>query len=172
MKNQDIATTITKLGGIALIIYAILNAASYTPYLVAKPEDIQTIDVITVYLSKVGLPILIGIYLIYFGRLLIRRHIPNTETESETLANFEKTALSVMGVYLLYYAISDKTAHIVYLYKINLMIKNGAPIGLDETMSADTFSAIIATIVEIIFSLWLILGSGGMVNLFNRLRSR
>ena len=172
MNNQDLATTITKLGGVALIIISILNAASYIPYLVIRPEALWTTNFISAYLSKIILPALIGLGLIYFGGTLIRRHIPDTQVMQENLAALEKTALSVMGVLLLYYALGDMIVHLTQLYKANAMIKSGVPIHIEDQMGADTFSVIVATVFEIAFSLWLILGSGGMVNLFNRFRGR
>lgn len=172
MNNQDLATTLIKLGGVALIVYAVINMASYTPYIISNPYDFPASDAIIVYLTKGLLPILIGLYFIYFGGLIIRRHIPETKIETKNLESLEVAALSILGVYLFYHAISDITAHLAALYKINQMIKSGVPMDYEGQMNPETFAAIVATIIEMALSLWLILGSKGMVSLFNKFRSR
>lgn len=172
MNNRDLATTLTKLGGVALIIYAVLNAASYLPYLLGGTEEVPASTVVSVYVAKVALPALMGLLLIYFGGLLVGRHIPTTEVVPEKLDSLEKTALSVMGVFLFYYAATDMVVHLSYLYQLNRMIKSGVQTSLEEEMDADLFAAMVATGFEIIFALWLILGSAGLVNMFNRVRGR
>lgn len=172
MNNQDLATTLTKLGGVALIVYSLINAASYLPYLLGGTEEVPASTVISVYFAKVALPALIGLLFIYFGGLLVGRKMPATKVAPEKLESLEKTALSVMGVYLFYYAATDMVVHLSYLYQVNRMIKSGVQTSFEEEMDADLFAAMVATGFEIVFALWLILGSAGLVNMFNRFRDR
>jgi hypothetical protein len=172
MNNKDFATTVMKLGGVALIVYAIMTAASYTPYLVASPDRFMASELFVVYGAQVLLPLFLGLILIYFGGTMIKRHVPDTHVHPENLESLEKVALSIMGVFLFYFAASDMISHLSFLFKVNRMIRLGEPTSFEAQMDADTFAAIVATLFEICFALWLVFGSAGLVNFFNRFRAR
>jgi predicted nucleotide-binding protein len=69
-------------------------------------------------------------------------------------------------VLLFYFAASDMIVHMAQLYQANQMIESG----LDAEINSSAFAVIVATLFEIGFSLWLIFGSAGIVNLIKRFR--
>ncbi len=172
MSNRDFATVLIKLGGVALVIYAILNAVSSLPYFFTQPEGTASDILIATYLSKAIIPLILGLLLIKFGGVLVGRYMPDTQVSLENLESLEKTVLSVMGVFLLYLAASDLVYYFSYFFKYNRMIKDGMPMDSGAFADPEWFAGIVTTVFQTLLSLWLILGSAGLVNIFNRFRGR
>lgn len=170
MKLIEITALAVRLLGIYLLLDAIVNAGALLPLLFGG----NGVEAHSPYSSM--LPLLIsktlffgavGLVMIFFPITLSKRLVPQTSLDMPTItaagAEFSETALCLLGIYILSWALPD----LAY----NLMIYNATYQTSDIFGSTvETKVSIAVTMIEIAIGLFLTLRSNGLVALISRLR--
>ena len=161
-----------RLGGLALIVYAVINVAQYAPYLVGDNASYKPYDVVAIYLGYVFLPVIFGFVFVRFGGLIAGKLIPPNENAALESTDIETAGVTVLGVFLLYRALSDSALHIGIIYQANQLAGMSRASSNVALVTPDQYGAIVATAVEFAFSLLLVFRAKGLVNLFRAFRNR
>ncbi len=172
---QRLAYVLVKIGGFALIIYGLLSTGEYGPQLLAQPENFTAGVVVSIFIGYVFLPIVIGMCLIQFGGIVARYLVPSLEPleNTNTSSALETAGIAILGVFLFYQALSDAVYLIASIYQnIRLIPTDVINKPIVELIAPQQYGNMMATIAEILFALWMIMGANGMVRLFNRFRER
>jgi hypothetical protein len=116
-------------------------------------------------------PLIIGSVMWFFPGTInnkIMGHDSEPSLNNKTLNELERIAVTVLGLILMFYALSDITFHLVYVVAQNIE----ASAKLNTFMvGAENWGLIIATVFEIIFALFLLIKTNGLLLLLRKLRS-
>lgn len=165
MDYREISKLFIKLTGLLIIAYSVV----YLPYeirsvLDPRPESVSIVQYIGVKIVPYLLPVILGGLLWFFPGTLTNTFVKGESQangKGETLEKLEIVAVSVLGLYLLFKAISDLTYH------ISLISITG---GLRPSTPVDQVALVISTILEFILAAILLLKAKGIVYLLTRLR--
>lgn len=172
MNYRDISILAIKLTGIALIAIALIRIPNLFPYLSADadiPWWVQLIAIILPYL----LPVLIGILFFMFPATLTNKFIKGGESSdgrSDTFVALEYVALRVLGVFFMFYVISDITYHTIYAIAVSRVARDGTSAFLLQ--DPNWYANMLSTLVELVVALWLILGTKGIMQMLVKMRGR
>jgi len=126
---RELSILAIKLTGIVLIAFAVLRIPNLLPYLSADtgvPWWAQLIAIALPYL----LPALIGVLFFMFPATLTNRFISGGaafDGKSDAFVALEYVALRVLGVFFLFYVISDIAYHTVHAVAVSRLARGGAP---------------------------------------------
>jgi hypothetical protein len=172
MDYRDISILLVKIAGIWLIAYAVTRvpgAASFFDSSYGLPWWEQGIAI----LLPVAFPALIGLVFFLFPATLtnkIMRGERLSEASPAVLFDIERIALSVLGVYLLFHALSGAVFISAYFIRVEQLTKTGMLVGQSHLLGPDKYGEIVSVVVEIAVSLWLIFGAKGLVSVFRKFR--
>ncbi len=165
MKLEHIVALAVRLFAIAVAIYALRTGISLVPYFYEQEWVGASYTyaglMLTLLLVSVGLwmfPLTIARGLVAF------REPGEVDVKSASADQIQTIAYSVLGLYLLYHVLSD----IVYWgFTLFITLRNSA---IPIELSIEQIGLMIATVVELLFVLFLLLGARGMVTLLRRFR--
>lgn len=169
---NQLSPILLRISGFAFVAYALINIAGYSPYLIFD-NQYSTEDVISIFLSNAFFPLLFAYILIlhtgFIQKLLKLQSDINISKPDE----FERIMLSTLGMFLVFYAISDLSYYFAELWKLRELQAAGMMINETEIMllSPEKHALIVATLVEFTFALYLLVGSKGLVTLLQKLRN-
>lgn len=171
MDYKDLTALLVKIGGVGLLVYGVLQIPSLVSLLHFGSETpFKNFFVF-------GVIPLIFPFLIGFWFLLMPSAVTNKLVKGDKLSasppgfffDLERVALSVLGVFLLFNALSDIAYHSAFILKgKELMIEGLFP---GEKLRLERYAALVATVFELALALWLIFGAKGLLNILNRIRS-
>ena len=176
MNSNEIIRMVVKLTGLAIFITGIIQASSSLPMVfeqITVYEEIKnTKNLGSPFISLIGglaTPIIIGIFLWLFpapvANTIIKDDI-NDFSNSNFLQGIEKIGIRLLGLYLLYYGISDLVNNIIsYKQEIALMSENFKIYGKGSYKVA-----FIVTAIEVVISIFLIFGSNTISNFINKFK--
>ena len=162
---EHIVALTVRLFAIVLGLFATREAVSMLPYVYEQGWH----DITYLYASFSIFMVVAAIFLWYFPititRGLIKFKEPGkTEINSATAEEVQIVGLSVLGIYLLFHVMSD----IFYWGYIWLVSQRSTEIHMQLTN--EQVGSIVATIVELFFVLFLLLGTKRVVGLLHTLR--
>jgi len=165
MKLEHIVALAARLFALAVAIYALRNGISLVPYF--QEQGWETASYAYLVLM-VGL-LLLSFYLWYFplcvtSRLVTFKGDGVTEATSASAKEIQAVGFTILGMYLLFNVISD------IVYWLTIWFIGNRNINIDVTPTADQISSIIATGVELVFAVTLLLGATGITRVINKLR--
>lgn len=165
MKLEHIVALAVRLFAIAVAIYTLRTGISLVPYFYDQEWVGASYSyaglMLTLFLISVGLwmfPLTIA------RRLVAFREPGEVDVKSASVDQIQTIAFSVLGLYLLYYVLSD----IVYWGFILFISLRDNVIPIE--LSINQIGLILATVVELIFVLFLLLGARGIVMLLRKFR--
>lgn len=175
MEHRALASLIIRIAGLLVIVSAITNAArSFGPFF--DPTTVQKIGIGLLLLStlvSVGIPILLGLVLVYFPSAITTRvlRIEGLDAGGENDTRpLQRVAFATIGLWLTAYALIDA----VYLYaKARLyfrILEEMAAYSKPPPISPDDFGSLVSSGMQLIIGLWLLVGNRGIVNVLARLR--
>jgi hypothetical protein len=175
MEHRALASLIIRIAGLLVIVSAITNAARYFgPFFYA--DATQKVGVAVVLLSvfiSVVMPVLLGLLLVYFPGTTTTRvlRIEGLEAGDENNTKpLQRVAFGAIGMWLAAYALIDS----VYVYaRTRLyfrMLEEMPSYAKLPAMNADDFGNLVASALQLIIGIWLLLGNRGIVNVLTRLR--
>ena len=165
MKLEYIVAVAIRLFAIVIAISALRNIVTSGPYFYQQGWQITSYA----YISLMVLLVFLSLYLWFFPiaitkKLLSFQKLPGTENQSASYEQIQAVAFTTLGIYLLFYVVSD-VVHWATILFISFR-DSSIPIGL----SIDQKAQMVATVIELIFVLYLLLGTNGIINLLHRLR--
>ena len=169
MNSHEILRTAIKITGLALLIYAVVQAASYLPLILEQVKNAEMGMPVASYISSIAVPIIFGFLLWLFpasvSNTIIKNDL-NVTSQDKLLLGIEKVGIRILGLYLLYHGISDLVANYAsYHQAVDMFGKN---IGFSGKKRYTII--FITTGVEIFLSLLLILGAAGITNIIRKVR--
>ncbi len=165
MTLENVVALAVRIFAIVLAIYAFRNGISLVPFFHEQgwqdSSYIYAAFMISLFVLAIGLwnfPLIVARGLVSFSD---REEI---EIDSATVEKIQAAAFAVLGMYLLFYVVSD----IAYWGSILLIDQRNPELLIEIT--PDQKGAMVATLIEFIFALFLLLGSNRIVGLLHRLR--
>lgn len=162
MKKQEIVTLVIRISSLALIFYT-LNRASYT---IRSWNRFSESD-LTANLIMVLAPLLLAIFAWFAAFHLANVFLPTINEDNEaTEWNQEKveaTAFTVIGVFVLTYAIPDTFYWLSVVYQ---------SIKLNANTSGEPqyFARAITLAIKLIMGFWLLFGAKGLREFLTKVR--
>lgn len=165
MKLEHIVGLAVRLFSIALAIYALRNGITLVPYFQEQDWQLASYS----YLALMACLLLIALYLWFFPLTIAKRLVSfkepgQADVGSATAEEVEVIGFTILGLYLLFNVLSD----LVYWGSIWFISSRNRDIPIE--LSLDQVSLMVATGVELIFVLFLLLGSKGISRLLRRFR--
>lgn len=157
---------VLKLFGLGLLVYAVTSLATFLPPLLAGRHGTE-LEVVVSYFAPMVVPVLLGTFLWFFpspvANTIVRFDPASKSLEAGWAPELESIGVALLGLFLLYRAVSDLVYYVMdHQAKVAMLGNVRAP---------DDFNALItATIVELVFALILILRAKGIVSLLRKAR--
>src|SRR5262245_34910547 len=170
MDYKSLSALLLRVAGVIILV----SAVGTIPSTFVKLYDAKsaTADVMVSWLltvSAVGVPILVGLALIYFP-MMITNQLLHTEGESTIdLSRLEQLAFSVLGVYFVANALLDGFHWIAELRLYFVFYEEMAPVQ-PFRLPPRSFADIAASCLQLIIGLFLLFGGPGLASLVQRLR--
>jgi hypothetical protein len=165
MNKEQVVGIAVRLFAIFLGIYTFRHVSGLLPYAAAPSPNYISFSFLFLLAA---FPLLAAILLWLFPLAVAAKIIPNIK-EKETPAaldagGIEVVAFSVMGLWVLTYAIPDIFYWVTYVYRIK-NINIGSP-----ELTPENIGYIVSTIVELVIGFWLLFGSSGLLGVIRRAR--
>jgi len=165
MKLEHIVALAVRLFAIALAIYALRNGISLVPYFYEQGSHGSSYS----YAAVMIVLLFVAVGLWYFPltvtqNLVTFRGAGETDLSSASADQLQLAGFTILGLYLLFHVLSD----VVYWGSIWFIVQrsSGPPIEL----SLDQKARMAATLIELIFVLFLLLGTRRIVDLLRKFR--
>ena len=172
MNTKDISNLLLKVGGMIIIILTVSSIPSYVSvYTQYQARNISLFASIVIIPNI--LPLLLGLFLFSKPGKITNKIIQNNATDAYdssgiSLMQIEQICLSTLGFYLLMLSASDIVFHVASFIKAIADIPaNSSP----PSNSLIFTPAFIATIAELILSMWLIFKAKGIITFVNQIRA-
>ncbi len=165
MDIRDITALAVKISGIVLLVIVASKLPEYLKSYLAQLEALNPIS-IWHYVMPLLVPSIISALLITFPRMVSNSVIFNDKAvdSSIDLKAIEIIAIRVLGVLLLFWAVSDLVFHISNYMMYRSVNQDSFP------LVAYNYPVLIATVVEFVFAAWLLMGTNSVVQLLRRIR--
>jgi len=169
---KHLSTVLLRISGLAFVAFALINIAGYSPFLISG-NQYSTEDVISIFLSNAFFPLLFAYILLCHTGFIQKSLKLQGDLNISKPDELERIALSTLGMFLVFYAISDLSYYFAELWKLRELQAAGMIINETDIMllSPEKHGLIMATLIELIFALYLVVGSKGLVTLLQRLRN-
>jgi hypothetical protein len=175
MDHRALAALILRIAGLLVIVSAITYATkSFGPLVVA--DNIPKMGIALLLASvlvSVVMPVLLGLVLVYFPGTITTRVLRIEGLEFGNDNDFkalQRVAFATIGLWLALYALIDA----VYFYskaRLFFQFLQGMPsYSKLPPLSPDDFGGLVASGLQLIVGLWLLIGNRGIVNVLTRLR--
>ncbi len=165
MDIRDITSLAIKISGIVLLVIVASKLPEYLKSYLAQKEALNPIS-IWHFVMPLLVPSVVSILLITFPRKVSDSTIfsGNTEDTSIDLSGIEVIAIRILGILLLFWAVSDLVFHIS-----NFIMYRSVNQG-DFPLAAYNYPVLIATAVEFVFAAWLLMGTNRVIQLLRKIR--
>jgi hypothetical protein len=175
MDHKALSALILRLAGLLVIVYTVTNVAkSFGPFF--DPTTMRGVgvwQVLVAALLSVGLPILIGLLLVYFPSTIATSvlKVQGGEVSAEDVRPLQRVAFSTLGLWLTLYSVIDAVyfwgrARLYFQYIEDMPAYGNAP-----ALTPGEFGGLLSCAVQLVIGVCLLLGSRGLVNLLARIRA-
>jgi hypothetical protein len=174
MDHRDLTRLLIKVSGAIIIAVAISSLPAYISAGVGALET-SRFAFFTVAIFPLILPLLVGIFMMAFPGIVANRLIGSEkvlELSATLLDQLERVAIGLLGIYLLFRAVSDLVLHVTKLLWFRHLIDTGAVADSFGSLVPDTVGLLAASATEAAVSIWFIAGSAGIVSFIHKLRAR
>jgi hypothetical protein len=170
MDYKSLTSLMLRLTGVIIVVSEVTVMPRTFINLHAR-NPLESPDVAALLLTIVasGLPILIGLLLIYFPAAVANK-IVSAGGESVDRLNLQQLAFSVLGLYFVSLAVFDAVYWLAKL-RIYFVVYNELNFGQPFRLTPEDFAGIAATCAQFVAGLLLLFGGRGLANLVHRLRS-
>ena len=172
MNTKDISNLLLKIGGMIIIILTVSAIPNYVSIYTQYQERNISLFASIVIIPNI-IPLLLGLFLFSKPGKITNKIIQNNATETNntssiSLMQIEQICLSTLGFYLLMLSASDIVFHVASFIKAIANI----PANSSRPSNSLIFTpAFVATIAELILSMWLIFKAKGIIAFVNHIRS-
>lgn len=171
MNYNELSSLLLKISGLIIIIFTVINIPNYfIGYYSTQNFFGNEVSDLAAFLGSVFLPafitIAIGFLLFKFPKTVTNKIIAgSSESSSADLKTITAVAYSAIGMYFVAFSIADLVYWAIYYGMILNELKT------NEFFTIDNKVKVIATFVELLIGLILLLGSSGINNLIIKIRS-
>lgn len=175
MDHRALSRLLLRIAGVVVIVATLTSVPkSVVALVVAAGQDADVSPLMTALLASF-VPVLIGIALVWLPGSVANRLVDNTPTgsdSSEAVAHLHAIALSVLGFYFVATAIFDAAFWLARI-KLYAAVIDGSEVfaGVPKVMP-DDFAGMVATGLQALVGLVLVLGSKGAARLLSKARGR
>jgi hypothetical protein len=164
MDAKDITSALLKIAGLVTFAYAIFQIPSYFPPAVGAGAPYSICDSVSVALATLALPIVFGVLLWFFPATITNKIVSGQKLSGSTFGapEFERVALTILGMWLVAYGITDLVAELVSI----VYIRQNYP---DITaLPPRVFAMAIASVVKLCLGLVLVFGARSIMKFVAR----
>lgn len=170
MDSHDVLRTAIKIGGLALLIYSVIQAASSLPVFLNQVNgtglDFPVASIIATFVTPMMFGLLLWLFPAPIAKTIMKKDLPIT-SEEKFLLGVEKIAIRVLGLYLLYHGITDFVSHYASYHQATEMFGKNVNFSGKERFTI----GFIVTAVETVLALLLMLNAAGITNLLRKARN-
>jgi hypothetical protein len=170
MNSHEVLRTAIKIGGLALLIYTVIQATSTIPLFLDQMKSSDFGFPIASVIATFVIPMVFGLILWLFpapiANTIIKKDLP-TKLDSKFLVGVENIAIRVLGLYLLYHGITDFVSQYASYYQATEMFGKNVNFSGKERFTI----GFIVTGVQIVLALLLMLGAAGITNMIRKARN-
>lgn len=166
MTLRDLTALTIKISGVVLFVLIVARLPEYLKAFLTDSANSGP-NVFWIYFLPLVLPALVSVLLFMFPITIANRIVTPSSNEVDTkldLVSIELVLIRVLGLLLVYFAISDLVFHLSNLYLVK------RDLGSNFSIQAYRYPYLIATAAEFIFAFWLLVGTRNVVNLIKKLR--
>ena len=168
MNHKELTNLLIKVAGAVIIIYQLINLPTYfSNFFALGLVEESAKQFLFIAAVPFFIPLIVGLLLFFFPSTITNKLVSQS---SEPIGNNEIThhlqmvAFGVLGMYLLFYVVSDFVYNLSSLYLVEKPMMEGSP------YLTDTYARILSTIAELIFAMYLLLGNKSLSILLNKFR--
>ena len=167
MKKEELAGLGIRLFAIAVFLLALSKVAGIAAYFLGKDDINEAIISGIIFIALVLISILLWLFPISIAKKILPIVSEQEINSPWTLNDLKEAGLVLIGIYILFYVLSDA----IYWFVIVLVGNSyNDPITTFE-LQPDEIANIYTTGIEFIIACFLIFGSRGIVNFINYIRS-
>lgn len=173
MDYKGLTALLIKIGGLVIVVVMISLLPTYVSAGIGALET-SWLAFFTVAILPLLFPLMVGILMLVFPATIANRIIQGeklSDLPTTYLPQLEQLAMTLLGVYLLFRAISDFVFHLSKLFWVRHLISIGEVATFDY-LSPNTIGYLIATAVEATIAIWLTVGSSGILAFVRKLRDK
>jgi hypothetical protein len=162
--TKDVATMLVKAVGLVMFAYAIFDIPYYFPPYASLSAERSFTAAFMQAVATLTLPILVGLLLWFFPATVVNKIVSGERLAAEglRLLEFERLALTIIGVWLAAYGISDLIYKATSLVVIERQFPGPTP--------PDLWAGVFAAGVKVAVGCGLAVGSKGLARLISRMR--
>ncbi len=161
---SNMVRIILKLLGVGLVVYSAVTLSTYIPAIVDSSTPV-TWSLVLAHAAPTIITCLFGIFLWLFpAKVADTIVLPNVDiknVDGEWDAKVERIGVTILGIFLLYRALSDVAFNVTGYVTNAPTIRN----------QVDFQASLAATTLEFILALFLVLGASGITNTLRKLRA-
>ncbi len=164
MSYRDLSNLLLRIAGVAMIAFALTALGGYLSFYLTAPERSPSAFSGLVVIPIV-IPLALGLALLFFPRSVTNRLVEEGGIEGAPAFDadtLQRVAFSVLALYLLFQVLSDLVYHGTAIYIAGL--EGGR-------LDPEIWPTLIATLAELVFALFLLLGSGRLVRALRSVRT-
>ncbi|HFD31944.1 MAG TPA: hypothetical protein ENJ28_04425 [Gammaproteobacteria bacterium] len=164
MKLEHIVALAVRLFAIAIALYAIRDGASFIAMFLEQERQTASYLFGAVMALLIFLAIVLWMFPLTVARGLVKFREPgDVDITSASAQQIQVVGFTILGIYLLFFVVSD-----VFYWMVIWFVSQRAH-ELPE-LSLDQIARMVATVVELIFVLFLIFGAGGIARALRKFR--
>jgi len=170
MDYRELSKLLIKVAGMVVIVIAITSIPSHINGFLYQGQDTLS-NFIKWVLLPLSPPLIVGYLMWSFPGTITNKIIEkNSEqtTNTVSLNEIERVAITTLGLVLMFYALSDIVFNFTYVLAENA---GHSIMSTEFRISAENWGHIAGTLVEILFALTLLIKANGVILLLNKLRS-
>lgn len=160
MDLKNLVVLFVKLSGLTFVVWTILDAASAAPMLVGAPGDLFGVYLFTL-LFRVAVGGALWFLPVAISNTIIKES-PLIEDSDRFFFELQRSALMLMGLYLLYRGITD----LIHFYSYESSMYE--LLGSDHRRTSSEYASIVAAVAQIGISLFFMFGASALVKLIRR----
>lgn len=170
MNSHDVIRTAIKIGGLALLIYTVIQASSTVPLFLSQLNSSGFEFPVASIIAAFVVPLMFGLLLWLFpasiASTIIKKDLP-TKSEEKFLVSVEKIAIRVLGLYLFYHGIMDLVSQYASYHQATEMFGKNLNFSGKERFTI----GFIVIGIKIVLALLLMLGAAGISGLLRKARN-
>ena len=167
---ENFSKMIIKLSGILILIFSIINIPTYISWYISYANKSAAVLMFSC-IFPISIPIIIGLLLFSkYEKITNLIVFQEYKTDNLFFSKIERILITVLGIYLFFSGISDLSMNIASFLQGSV---HGDNIYNKSLISAFVKSpSVIATIIEIIFSIFLIVKTEKIMNFIEKIRNQ
>lgn len=166
MDTKDITAVLLKTAGLIFFAYAIFELPLYFPPRISPTTDFSIVTALVQAAATLTLPIVLGLLLWFFPATVTNKIVSGEKLSGARfgVSEFERVALTVLGVWLVAYGVTDLIYDLVTLYLVQKQYPDM------PQYPPRTYAGVAASTAKILIGVGLALGAKGISRLVNRMR--